>query len=91
MRFLGFLSCACGNSVSSASSSTSTSTRSSRNAYTSSLDSQYSSLQVEETYLRKKYLDHRKTVSFAENLCRPKSFVMPRKAVTSILKSPRLI
>ena len=84
MRIFGFLCCACPEATPDSSA-----TPDSRNIYLCDLDTQYSSLQVEEIYLRRKYLERRKTVSFAEDFCMKKPSMKPRKAVTSILKSPR--
>ncbi len=83
MKLFGFLCCACPEPSAQPSS-----TSEARNVYTCDLDAQYSSLQVEEMYLRRRYLERRKTVSFAEDFCVKKVQLKPRKAVTSILKSP---
>ena len=83
MKLFGFLCCACPEA-----SSRPSSTSKARNIYICDLESQYSSLQVEEMYLRRRYLERRKTVSFAEDFCVKKVQLNPRKAVTSILKSP---
>jgi len=57
-----------------------------RNLYECDLDVQYPCVQAEETYLRRKYLQRHKTVSFAEDLHWKRPYATQRKAVTSILK-----
>lgn len=84
MRISGFLCCACPEATADLPT-----TPDARNVYLCDLDTQYSSLQTEEMYLRRKYLERRKTVSFAEDFCMKKPLLKTRKAVTSILKSPR--